>query len=210
MKTETLSSKIVKWRIMSEKELTEQKNYRVKHLKSAIKGNYEVELEQRVFLLKEIEKYFREFIQKCLRRSHVSEGIAVIPVVVLKEEAGKELANYNPQNKTELSRDTSTSLPLSGSAQGISSEDTSKDICDMDGGVWEKAEDTQKGCGKKDWSGICATSDNRNQCSDANCVIFPICKIKSPKCSGEEATLASADCKESFRVVHKLKKGAEE
>ena len=30
---------------------------------------------------------------------------------------------------------------------------------------------------KKDWSGVCATTYNRNQCGE-NCVIFPICLIK--------------------------------
>ena len=33
---------------------------------------------------------------------------------------------------------------------------------------------------KKDWSGVCATSDNRSQCGE-NCIIFPICLIKIPQ-----------------------------
>lgn len=60
----SLADKIVGWRIMSEKELKEQKNYRINHLKSAIKGNYEVELEHRISLLKNIEEDVEEFIQK--------------------------------------------------------------------------------------------------------------------------------------------------
>ncbi len=31
---------------------------------------------------------------------------------------------------------------------------------------------------KKDWSNYCATTNNRNQCSEEGCIIFPICKIK--------------------------------
>ena len=31
----------------------------------------------------------------------------------------------------------------------------------------------------KDWTNYCATTDNRNQCSE-NCTVFPICKIKVP------------------------------
>ena len=34
---------------------------------------------------------------------------------------------------------------------------------------------------KHDWSSICATNDNRNQCSEKNCTIYPICKIKEGK-----------------------------
>jgi len=33
---------------------------------------------------------------------------------------------------------------------------------------------------KKDWSGVCATTNNRNQCGE-NCTLFPICKIKIPQ-----------------------------
>jgi len=43
---------------------------------------------------------------------------------------------------------------------------------------------------KNDWSGICATSDNRNQCGE-NCVIFPVCKIKTPL----------KECKEMFEKM---------
>ena len=28
------------------------------------------------------------------------------------------------------------------------------------------------------WSGICSTSEDRNQCSKENCTQFPICKIR--------------------------------
>ncbi|MFW6130126.1 MAG: hypothetical protein ACOC56_03005 [Atribacterota bacterium] len=31
---------------------------------------------------------------------------------------------------------------------------------------------------KKDWSNYCATNRNRNQCSEENCTIYPICLIK--------------------------------
>jgi len=31
---------------------------------------------------------------------------------------------------------------------------------------------------KLNWSGVCAVNDNRNQCSEENCILFPICKIK--------------------------------
>jgi len=34
---------------------------------------------------------------------------------------------------------------------------------------------------KLNWSGVCAVSDNRNQCSEENCILFPICKIKKKK-----------------------------
>ncbi len=44
----------------------------------------------------------------------------------------EELANHSPQETTINAVENK--------------EDTPKDICDMDGGVWGKAEDTQKGC----------------------------------------------------------------
>lgn len=31
---------------------------------------------------------------------------------------------------------------------------------------------------KLDWSNYCATCVNRNQCSEKNCIIYPICLIK--------------------------------
>jgi len=34
---------------------------------------------------------------------------------------------------------------------------------------------------KLNWSGVCAVNDNRNQCSEENCILFPICKIKKKK-----------------------------
>ena len=33
---------------------------------------------------------------------------------------------------------------------------------------------------KFNWSGYCATNDNRNQCCEENCILFSICKIKKP------------------------------
>lgn len=33
---------------------------------------------------------------------------------------------------------------------------------------------------KTNWSNICATSDQRNQCSEKNCILFSGCKIKEP------------------------------
>lgn len=33
---------------------------------------------------------------------------------------------------------------------------------------------------KNNWTNYCATNDNRNQCSDKNCTMFHICKIKKP------------------------------
>ena len=32
--------------------------------------------------------------------------------------------------------------------------------------------------GKLDWSGICATSKGRHQCSEDNCILFDLCLIK--------------------------------
>ena len=32
---------------------------------------------------------------------------------------------------------------------------------------------------KTNWTGICATENNRNQCTE-ECTMFPICKIKVP------------------------------
>ena len=34
---------------------------------------------------------------------------------------------------------------------------------------------------KLNWSWVCAVSDNRNQCSEENCTVFPICRIKKKK-----------------------------
>ena len=46
---------------------------------------------------------------------------------------------------------------------------------------WVKNQECLDDKTKFDWSGVCATSDNRNQCSEKNCILFPICKIKKPK-----------------------------
>ena len=34
---------------------------------------------------------------------------------------------------------------------------------------------------KHNWCSICATDDNRNQCSEKNCTIYPICRIKQTR-----------------------------
>ena len=58
-----LSEKIYSWKNKSIKEFKEQKDYRVNHLKSNVKGNYEVELEHRIKTLERIEQYIKEFIK---------------------------------------------------------------------------------------------------------------------------------------------------
>jgi len=36
-----------------------------------------------------------------------------------------------------------------------------------------------KGKDKLNWTNYCATNNNRNQCSNENCTMFPICLIKN-------------------------------
>jgi hypothetical protein len=33
---------------------------------------------------------------------------------------------------------------------------------------------------KNNWSSYCSVSNNRNQCSEKNCIVFDLCKIKKP------------------------------
>jgi len=42
---------------------------------------------------------------------------------------------------------------------------------------------------RMNWTGLCATSDNRNQCSNDNCTMFHICRIKIPIQQAKQETL---------------------
>jgi len=72
-------------------------------------------------------------------------------------------------------------------------EDTKEDLCECGQFEWEhpvspdKDYKPFKGCqkfkpqkssGKYNWAVYCATTNNRIQCSEENCILFSICKIK--------------------------------
>lgn len=51
---------------------------------------------------------------------------------------------------------------------------------------------------KTNWSGICALDDNRNQCSEKNCILFPSCKIKIPYKKAESHFLKEVEGLSNF------------